>query len=117
MQLLQLQHARARSPALRTTRTLDALRAAVEHGLLEPAQAEALATAWRQATRVRNAIMLVRDKAEDQLPSQGTRAGRGRPGAGLPGRLRPGRSRSTTTGARARRARKVVEEVFYARLD
>ena len=44
MQLLQLQHA-GRIEALRTTRTMDALRAAVEHGLLDRAQADALATA------------------------------------------------------------------------
>ena len=61
-----------RCPSLRTTRTLDALHAAVAAGLITAEQADPLATAWRLATRVRNAIMLVRDKAEDQLPSMGT---------------------------------------------
>ncbi|WP_020573273.1 bifunctional [glutamine synthetase] adenylyltransferase/[glutamine synthetase]-adenylyl-L-tyrosine phosphorylase [Actinopolymorpha alba] len=69
VQLLQLRHA-AEIPALRTTRTVPALRAAVEASLLEPADAEALESAWRLATRARNAIMLVRDRPSDSLPRE-----------------------------------------------
>jgi glutamate-ammonia-ligase adenylyltransferase len=114
IQLLQLRHAAA-MPELRTTRTLTALRAAVEAGLLERPQADALATAWRQATRLRNAIMLVRDKAEDQLPTQGTPlVAVGRALGYEPG-FDPGSVVDDWRRA-ARRARKVVEEVFYAPL-
>ena len=49
----------ARLPSLRTTRTLEALRAAVEEGLLDAGDATVLAEAWRFASRIRDAIMLV----------------------------------------------------------
>ena len=114
IQLLQLAHA-ARVPELRTTRTLDALRAATDAGLLQPAQADALAGAWRQATRVRNAIMLVRDKAEDQLPALGTPLVAVGRALGYPSGFDPGAVVDDWRRA-ARRARKVVEEVFYAPL-
>ncbi len=71
VQLLQLQHAGA-VVALRTTRTLAALAAAADAGLLTAEQAGLLEAAWRSATRLRNAVRLVRDKVEDQLPHQGT---------------------------------------------
>ncbi|WP_460519917.1 bifunctional [glutamine synthetase] adenylyltransferase/[glutamine synthetase]-adenylyl-L-tyrosine phosphorylase [Flindersiella endophytica] len=67
VQLLQLRHG-ARIEGLRTTMTGPALRAAAEAGLLSPDDAEALIEAWRIATRIRNAIMLVRARASDQLP-------------------------------------------------
>jgi glutamate-ammonia-ligase adenylyltransferase len=67
-QLLQLRYAGAIGE-LRTTRTVAALRAAAAADLLESADAESLTAAWRLATRARNAIMLVRDKAADSLPS------------------------------------------------
>ncbi|WP_308286820.1 bifunctional [glutamine synthetase] adenylyltransferase/[glutamine synthetase]-adenylyl-L-tyrosine phosphorylase [Actinomadura parmotrematis] len=67
-QLLQLRHA-AEVPALRTTRTLATLDAAVGARLLDAADAEVLAEAWRLATRIRNAIMLVRGRPSDLLPT------------------------------------------------
>jgi glutamate-ammonia-ligase adenylyltransferase len=66
-QLLQMQHGAA-VPELRTTRTLEALRSAVTADLLGQGDAETLVEAWRQVSRVRNAITLVRGKASDQLP-------------------------------------------------
>jgi glutamate-ammonia-ligase adenylyltransferase len=66
-QLLQMQHGAA-VPALRTTRTLGALRAAVTAELLDESDADTLIEAWRLVSRVRNAITLVRGKASDQLP-------------------------------------------------
>jgi glutamate-ammonia-ligase adenylyltransferase len=66
-QLLQMQHAH-RAPGLRTTRTLIALRGAVEAGLLADEDARTLCEAWRTVSRVRNAIVLVRGKGSDQLP-------------------------------------------------
>lgn len=70
VQLLQLRHADAH-PGLRTTRTLDALSAARDAGLVDPADAAAMATGWILAAQVRNALMLVRGRAGDQLPRQG----------------------------------------------
>ncbi|SEP48024.1 bifunctional [glutamine synthetase] adenylyltransferase/[glutamine synthetase]-adenylyl-L-tyrosine phosphorylase [Amycolatopsis saalfeldensis] len=70
VQLLQLQHAHE-VPGLRTTSTLDGLTALAEAGLAPAESAESLREAWLLATRVRNAGMLVRGKAVDQVPSSG----------------------------------------------
>ena len=70
VQLLQLRHA-GRTEALRTTRTLDALAAARDAGLVDPADAAAMAAGWTLAAQVRNALMLVRGRTGDQLPRQG----------------------------------------------
>jgi glutamate-ammonia-ligase adenylyltransferase len=70
VQLLQLRYGHA-VPGLRTTRTLAALDAARTAGLIDGADAIALSTAWRTASRVRNALMLVRGRASDQLPRHG----------------------------------------------
>ncbi len=56
-QLLQLQHA-GRVPELRTARTVDALHAAREAGVLGRSDAERLVTAWTLAARIRAAIAL-----------------------------------------------------------
>jgi len=111
VQLLQLEHAHERPP-LRTASTIEALDALGAARLLERDQAEALHAAWTCASRARNAIFLVRGRPSDQLP---------RPGLELAGVARacgygpdddPGRFvddyRRTT-----RRARGVVEQVFY----
>nr|MDT0658889.1 bifunctional [glutamine synthetase] adenylyltransferase/[glutamine synthetase]-adenylyl-L-tyrosine phosphorylase [Micromonospora sp. DSM 115978] len=70
VQLTQLRHAGA-NPALRGTRTLDALAAARDAGLIDPADTAAMAAGWTLAAQVRNALMLVRGKAGDQLPRHG----------------------------------------------
>ncbi len=67
VQVLQLQHAH-RVPALRTTKTLEALTAAVEAELLGAADAQVLQAAWLLASRARNATVLVRGRPSDQLP-------------------------------------------------
>jgi glutamate-ammonia-ligase adenylyltransferase len=67
IQVLQLQHAGS-VPGLRTTKTLEALDAAVTSGLLTDDDAETLCEAWVLASRARNATVLVRGKASDQLP-------------------------------------------------
>jgi glutamate-ammonia-ligase adenylyltransferase len=111
VQLLQLRHA-YEVPGLRTPRTLEALDAAVEAGLVTATDATALTAAWRLAGRVRNATMLVRGRPSDQLPRHGrelagvTRAA-GPPG-GDPGEFVDHYLRTM------RRARQVVERVFYA---
>jgi glutamate-ammonia-ligase adenylyltransferase len=111
VQLLQLRHG-ADVAELRTTRTLPALTAAGDAGLLTTQQAQTLSHAWRFATRVRNALMLVRDKAGDQLPTVGSElvaVGRvlGYPPGSDPGQLVDDYRRA------ARRARRVVEAIFY----
>jgi glutamate-ammonia-ligase adenylyltransferase len=69
-QLIQLRHG-SQVPGLRTTRTLDALAAARDAGLIGAPDADALAAGWTLASRVRNALTLVRGRAGDQLPRQG----------------------------------------------
>ncbi|MCO1597129.1 bifunctional [glutamine synthetase] adenylyltransferase/[glutamine synthetase]-adenylyl-L-tyrosine phosphorylase [Micromonospora sp. RHAY321] len=97
VQLVQLRHAGA-VPALRGTRTLDALAAAAEAGLVDPADAAEMAAGWSLAAQVRNALMLVRGRAGDQLPRHGVELaavvrllGRDDPGEFLDEYLRTGR--------------------------
>ncbi len=111
VQLLQLRFA-DQLPGLRTTATLAALQAAVGAGKLAAEDAAALEAAWRLAGRVRDAITLVRDKADDQLPKPGRvleAVGRvlGYPAGFEAGQLIDDYRRVT------RRARRVVESVFY----
>jgi glutamate-ammonia-ligase adenylyltransferase len=114
IQLLQLAHA-ATVPGLRTTRTLEALHAAAAADLLTAQQAERLSAAWRLATRLRNAITLVRDKADDQIPHQGTALVAVGRAMGYPVGFDPGQVVDDYRRA-ARRAHKVVKEVFYGPL-
>ncbi|SFK08555.1 bifunctional [glutamine synthetase] adenylyltransferase/[glutamine synthetase]-adenylyl-L-tyrosine phosphorylase [Streptomyces pini] len=69
VQLTQLRHA-ARVPGLRTTRTRAALAAARDAGLIGEEDAATLDEAWLLATRVRNAVMLVRGRPGDTFPSE-----------------------------------------------
>jgi glutamate-ammonia-ligase adenylyltransferase len=115
VQLLQLRLA-DQVAGLRTTGTLAAMQAAVDAGALGADDAAALTAAWRLAGRIRNAIMLVRDKAEDQLPKPGRvleAVGRvlGYPPGFQAGQLIDDYRRV------ARRARRVVETVFYDPAD
>jgi [glutamine synthetase] adenylyltransferase / [glutamine synthetase]-adenylyl-L-tyrosine phosphorylase len=110
VQLLQMRHGWAEA-GLRTTRTREALAAAREAGLLSEEDAAILDEAWVLATRVRNAVMLVRGRAGDTFPSESRElAAVGRYlgyGPGRVGELLDGYRRT------ARRARGVVEELFY----
>jgi [glutamine synthetase] adenylyltransferase / [glutamine synthetase]-adenylyl-L-tyrosine phosphorylase len=109
-QLLQLRHGGA-VPQLRTTSTLAALRAARLDGLLAARDADALTAAWLLATRIRNAVMLVTGRASDVLPAgQPELAGTARL-LGYP----PDGSQDLVQDWRraARRARAVMERVFY----
>ena len=110
VQLLQLTHAHE-VPALRTTRTLTALRAAEEAGLIGGDDAAALAASWRLATRIRNAVVLLRGRSSDVLPArQAERAGVAR----ILG-YSPDASQDLVEDYRrtARRARAVMERLFY----
>ncbi len=109
-QLLQLRHAGG-VPGLRTTRTLAALQAARDEGLLAAEDAAALTTSWLLATRIRNAVTLVTGRASDVLPTgQPELAGTARL-LGYP----PDGSQDLVQDWRrsARRARAVMERVFY----
>ncbi|GIG27464.1 bifunctional [glutamine synthetase] adenylyltransferase/[glutamine synthetase]-adenylyl-L-tyrosine phosphorylase [Cellulomonas marina] len=113
-QLLQLQHAHAR-PALRTTGTLEALDAARAAGLLAEEDETLLREAWLLASRLRDAAVLWSGRTDaavaDVLPHDHTAlAGLARvcgypPGSGA--RLEEDYLRT------ARRARAVVERLFY----
>jgi [glutamine synthetase] adenylyltransferase / [glutamine synthetase]-adenylyl-L-tyrosine phosphorylase len=112
VQLLQLRHGHEVSE-LRTTRTLPALRAAATAGLMSTVDAGELANAWVLATRVRNALTLVRGRAHDQMPRQGAEVQAVARALGRPA--------SVTTGEfvdeylrTMRRARQVVERTFDA---
>ena len=110
-QLLQLRHGHEHEP-LRTTRTLPALAAAAAAGLLEADDAETLTAAWRIASRVRDAVMLGRGKASDMVPTDSRDLARVSQVLGYP----PGESGMLLDDYRrlTRRARAVVERVFYA---
>ncbi|MER5480654.1 bifunctional [glutamine synthetase] adenylyltransferase/[glutamine synthetase]-adenylyl-L-tyrosine phosphorylase [Streptomyces sp. NPDC002734] len=110
VQLMQLRHA-ARIPELRTTRTREALAAARDADLIGADDAAVLDEAWVLATRVRNAVMLVRGRAGDTFPTDvremaavGRYLGYG-----------PGRAGDMIDDYRrtTRRARTVVERLFY----
>ncbi|GAA4472167.1 bifunctional [glutamine synthetase] adenylyltransferase/[glutamine synthetase]-adenylyl-L-tyrosine phosphorylase [Enteractinococcus fodinae] len=68
VQTLQLQHA-PDYPELRTTNTLEALTAAKEAELLDPADADILIQAWSFATRIRSGILISTAKSSDVLPT------------------------------------------------
>ncbi len=109
-QLIQLRHAAA-VPALRTTRTLEALRAAAGAGLLDPADERVLADAWRFASRIRDAIMLVRGRPSDSIPTGVKERAMIARALGYP----PDGSEEFVDDYRriTRRARQVMERIFY----
>ncbi|HEV7654354.1 MAG TPA: bifunctional [glutamine synthetase] adenylyltransferase/[glutamine synthetase]-adenylyl-L-tyrosine phosphorylase [Mycobacteriales bacterium] len=111
VQLLQMRHGTS-VPGLRTTRTLPALAAAREASLLSPDDTAALEAAWRIATRARNAVVLVRGRASDQLPGRGKDLDGVMQVAGYPPGRDPGQFLDDYRRA-TRRARAVVERVFY----
>ncbi|MFC8915953.1 bifunctional [glutamine synthetase] adenylyltransferase/[glutamine synthetase]-adenylyl-L-tyrosine phosphorylase [Streptomyces sp. NPDC047821] len=110
VQLLQMRHGHT-VPGLRTTRTRRALAAARDAGLIGEQDARTLDEAWVLATRVRNGVMLVRGRAGDTFPSDARElAAVGRYlgyGPGHAGEMVEDYRRTT------RRARAVVEELFY----
>ena len=107
IQLIQLRHA-WHVPGLRTTRTRAAIAAAADAGLLALGDAEILDAAWLEATRVRNGITLVRGRAADSIPTDV------RERAGVAGYLGTGSQEFVEDyRRRARRARAVVDRVFY----
>jgi glutamate-ammonia-ligase adenylyltransferase len=110
VQLIQLRQAGAVA-GLRTTRTLAALAAAEEAGLIGADDARALRSAWLLAARIRDAVMLVHGRPSDTLPArQAALAAVAR----LLG-YQPDAAQDLVQDYRrgARRARAVMERLFY----
>ncbi|WP_426363555.1 bifunctional [glutamine synthetase] adenylyltransferase/[glutamine synthetase]-adenylyl-L-tyrosine phosphorylase [Streptomyces sp. E-08] len=110
VQLLQMRHGWV-EPGLRTTRTREALRAAHAAGLIPTEEAQTLDEAWVLATRVRNAVMLVRGRPGDTFPSDPRELAAVARYLGY----EPGHVGEMVDDYRriTRRARAVVEELFY----
>ena len=110
VQLLQLRHAYA-VPELRTTRTLAGLDAAARAGLVAQEDADVLARAWRLASRIRDAVVLVRGRAADVLPARASELAAVASVLGYPA----GTAQDLVQDYRraARRARGVMEALFY----
>jgi glutamate-ammonia-ligase adenylyltransferase len=68
VQLLQMQYG-AKDESLRITATLPALRACLKAELISETDAKSLSESWTLATWIRNAQMLSRAKANDQIPT------------------------------------------------
>jgi glutamate-ammonia-ligase adenylyltransferase len=111
VQLLQLRQAHD-VPSLRTTSTVGALAALADAGLMDAEDAASLTESWLLATQVRNATMLVRGKASDQVPTSGRDLAAVARVLGFSDEDDPGEFldlyRRTT-----RRAHAVVERVFF----
>ena len=110
VQLLQLRHAHA-VPELRTTRTLAGLNAAARAGLVPQEDADVLARAWRLASRIRDAVVLVRGRAADVLPARASELAAVASVLGY----QAGSAQDLVQDYRqaARRARAVMEALFY----
>lgn len=110
VQLLQLSNG-SKFPTIRTPKTLEALRASVEAGLLEEHDATVLAEAWLLASRIRSAIVIYSGKRSDVLPTDRRML------EGIAGILEYPRGSATALEqdylAYTRRARMVFERIFY----
>jgi glutamate-ammonia-ligase adenylyltransferase len=96
---------------LRTTSTLDGLRAAVAAGLLGQREGAVLAEAWTSASRIRNAAMLAQGRHGDVVPSAGVALKRV---ARIMGYTRDTAADLLADYRRtAAAAREVVEELFH----
>ncbi|MFT4298992.1 MAG: bifunctional [glutamine synthetase] adenylyltransferase/[glutamine synthetase]-adenylyl-L-tyrosine phosphorylase [Aeromicrobium sp.] len=110
VQLLQMRHGHE-VERLRTTDTLDALHAAVAAGLLSTDDAAMLEEAWRLVSRIRNGVVLMRNKpAESMVEQAAERAGL----AHLLGYRQDEGERMVDDYLRiTRQARSVIERVFW----
>ncbi len=110
IQLMQMQYAHA-VPGLRTTRTLLALDAAAGAEVLSQEDVDALKEAWLTVTRIRNGALLWRNRAAESMVTDPQDL------VGVAHVLGLGQENSgemVNDYLRAtRRARKVVEKVFY----
>jgi glutamate-ammonia-ligase adenylyltransferase len=98
-------------PELRTTRTQAGLAAAAKAGLVTHQDAAVLARAWRLASQIRDAVVLVSGRAADALPARAAELAAvasvlGYPSGGAQDLMQDYRQA-------ARRARAVMERLFY----
>jgi len=111
VQLLQLSNG-AKFPEIRTPKTLEALDACVESGLLEKHDATVLAEAWMLTSRIRSAIVIYSGRRSDVLPTDR------RALEGIARILEYPRGSATALEqdylSYTRRSRMVFERVFYA---
>jgi len=110
VQIIQLKHGFA-NPKLQTTKTIEALRAAIELGFISAQDGQALIEAWLLSTRVRNALMLVKGKASDSLPTDLTDLARIAYILGYGSRS--GQKLTEDYRRTTRRARQVIMREFY----
>jgi glutamate-ammonia-ligase adenylyltransferase len=114
VQILQMQYGHIYE-SLRTTRTLSALRAAKDAALMSDSDEAALEASWVLATRVRNAVMLVRGRASETLPTDSLQLAQVAQALGYGARagqlLREDYLRTT------RRSRAVVMRLLYGQTD
>lgn len=110
VQLIQMQHGWS-EPGLRTPRTREALAAACAAELIPAEEAQTLDEAWVLASRVRNAVMLVRGRPGDTFPSNPRELA----AVGRYLGYEPGHVGDMLEDYRriTRRARAVVDERFY----
>ncbi|MGZ7497071.1 bifunctional [glutamine synthetase] adenylyltransferase/[glutamine synthetase]-adenylyl-L-tyrosine phosphorylase [Corynebacterium sp. ZY180755] len=109
-QLLTLMHAHE-NEELHNTSTLDVLEVLKEKSILPANQVDILQTAWINATKARNAIVLVTGKRMDQLPQPGPKLAAVAGAAGWdPHNYQEFLDNYLKS---TRRARQVVDEVFW----
>jgi glutamate-ammonia-ligase adenylyltransferase len=112
VQLLQLRHG-ATHPEVRATSTIDALHRLRDAALLDPEDADALEASYRFCERARNAHYLLTGRAGDSLPTDAAAA---RTLGRLLGYLhRPQAALRDDYRRVTRRARRVVDHLFYGR--
>ena len=107
---MQLQHAYA-YPELQVTSTRAALEAATQAGLLSLDDEDTLWIAWSRATSTRNALVLAKGRPLDVLPIQGDILSSVAAICGWP--VNAGADYVENYLKSTRRARKVVERVFW----
>ncbi|PWJ53832.1 glutamate-ammonia-ligase adenylyltransferase [Quadrisphaera granulorum] len=109
-QLLQLRHS-GELPSLRTPSTTGALRAAAEAGLVDAGDVDVLVGAWEFASRLRDALVLHSGRPTDVLPREARDLDAAARLMGYP----VGSATAVEDDLRrwGRRARTVVERVFY----
>lgn len=114
VQLLTMMHAH-KHPELHNPSTLGTLDALEETGVLPAEQVESLREAWLMATDARNALVLVRGKRVDQLPTPGLQLAQVAGAAGW----KPEENQYFLDAylKATRHARRVVDEVFWGEAE
>ena len=112
VQLLQMLHGHD-VPGIRTPSTLEGLERLAAAGLLDPDDAAVLDAAYRFCARVRNRLFLRAGRVRDSLPADPDEAGRLARSLGY--EVNPRSALREEYRRVTRRARRVVERVFYGK--